>query len=191
MNFLNYIQGKIVEITNNFLILSLGSISFRIRGSEEFLGILKSKIGEEVKIYISEILEEKGISLFGFIDKEKRDFFEELLTLSGVGIKLALKIVENITLQEWKLSLEKDNWEILTTVPGIGKKLAQKIFFSAKRTLPIEEKEDKIDTVIEALQRLGYPKKQIIKISRELLKEKEKPPEELLKIALEKLNKEI
>lgn len=191
MSCLNHIQGKIIEISNNFLILSLGSISFRIRGSDKFLEILRNKIGEEVRIYVSEILEEKGISIFGFIEREKRDFFEELLNLSGIGIKLALKIVENITLQEWEQALEQDNWELLTTVPGIGKKLAQKIFFSAKRILPIKEREEKVDIVLEALERLGYSKKQVNKISKELLKEKEKSPEELLKIALDKLRKEI
>ncbi|MCS7201893.1 MAG: helix-hairpin-helix domain-containing protein [Dictyoglomus sp.] len=191
MSFLNHIQGKIIDVSNNFLILSLGDISFRIKGSKEFLEALKSKIGEEIKIYISEILEEKEISLIGFIDKEKRDFFEELLSLSGVGVKLALRIVENITLQEWRVSLESDNWEILTIVPGIGKKLAQRIFFSAKKSLPIEEREEKVDIVMEALNKLGYSKKQVNKISRELLKEKEKSPEELLKIALEKLRKEL
>lgn len=191
MSFLNHIQGKIIEVSTNFLILSLGNLGFRIKVSPESLNILRDKIGEEIKIYVSEILEEKGVSIIGFIEKEKRDFFEELLSLSGVGINLAFKIVENITLQEWRSSIEENNWEILTTVPGIGKKLAQKIFFSARGTIPIEDKEEKVDIVEEALQRLGYSRKQVNKILKELLKDKEKSSEELLKIALEKLKKEF
>ncbi len=191
MSFLNHIQGKIIEVSTNFLILSLENIGFRIKVSPESLKILRDKIGEEIKIYVSEILEEKGVSIIGFIEKEKRDFFEELLSLSGVGINLAFKIVENITLQEWRSSLEENNWEILTTVPGIGKKLAQKIFFSAKGTIPIEDKEEKVDIVGEALQKLGYSRKQVNRILKELLKDKEKSSEELLKIALEKLKKEF
>lgn len=191
MSFLNHIQGKIIEVSTNFLILSLGNVGFRIKVSPESLKILRDKIGEEIRIYVSEILEEKGVSIIGFIEKEKRDFFEELLSLSGVGINLAFKIVENITLQEWRSSIEENNWEILTTVPGIGKKLAQKIFFSARGTIPIEDKEEKVDIVEEALRRLGYSRKQVNKILKELLKDKEKSSEELLKIALEKLKKEF
>ncbi|MGB9856633.1 MAG: Holliday junction branch migration protein RuvA [Dictyoglomaceae bacterium] len=190
MSFLNHLQGKILDVSSNFLILSLNRISFRIRISEKLFSEIKNRIGEDVILYISEILDERGINFFGFLEKEKRDFFEELLNLSGVGVRLALKIVDNITLEEWKDALEKDNWEILTTVPGIGKRLAQKIFFSAKRVLPKEEREEEINVIIEALYKLGYSKKEVEKVIKDLSREKEKTPEELLKMALERLKKE-
>lgn len=190
MTFLNHIYGEILEVSKNYLILSLKNISFRIKISEKTFEKLKDKKGEKVALYISEIIDEKRIIFVGFLEREKRDFFEELMNLSGVGSKLALKITDNISLEEWRSALDKDNWEILTLIPGIGKKLAQRIFFYAKRVVPREEREE-IGIVMEALNKLGYPKKEIEGIIKDLSREKEKSSEELLKIALEKLRKEL
>ncbi|PMQ02354.1 MAG: Holliday junction branch migration protein RuvA [Dictyoglomus sp. NZ13-RE01] len=189
MSFINHIHGKILEVDNNVLIISLNKISFRIFLSDCSIKKIKDKIGEEIDIYVSEIFNMESIRLYGFLEKDERDFFESLMELPGVGVRLALKIVDNITYNDWKNALENNNWEILTSIPGIGKKIAQKIFFSAKRTLPIEEKSDEIETVANALINLGYTKSEVNKVMKELSKEKGKSIEELIKIALDILRK--
>jgi Holliday junction DNA helicase RuvA len=189
LSFLNHIEGKIQDIYDNFLILTINNIGLRIKISDNLSKDLKNNVGKKIRLYLSEILEEREISIYGFLEKDKRDFFERLLKLTGVGVRLALKIVDYISIEEWQTALDEGRWEILDKVPGVGKKIAQRIFFEAKKTIPKEERED-LSIIESALINLGYTKGEIEKIIKELSSEKERDPEKLLKKALDKLKRE-
>jgi len=188
--FFNHIKAKISEVSDEIVIFDLTFIGFRIFVSKKDCEILKENLGKEVLIFLSEVIEKEEIKLFGFLDKEERDLFEKLKSVSGIGAKLALKIVGNISPQEFREAIENEDLNILLNVPGIGKKTAQKIFLEMKGVIPKLTSDEVL--VSKALYQLGYNKEEVEEVLKDIKKEfsEIKDLEEVIKFALKKLTKE-
>jgi holliday junction DNA helicase RuvA len=90
---------------------------------------------------------EDSLTLYGFISDYERDMFDTLLKVSGVGPKLAIQILSNISLDNLRQAVATERAELLTRVPGIGQKTAKKILLELK---------DKLPTGLDALPSGGF-----------------------------------
>ncbi len=92
-------------------------------------------VGSKVSLWISTYLREDSLRLFGFRSYEDRQTFEVLLSLAGVGPKVALAILSTLTLSAIERSVQKNDTKILESVPGVGPRLAEKILVELKPKL--------------------------------------------------------
>lgn len=163
---IEFLKGKVHSIENENLILEINGIGYIINMiSRELHTFYKN---EEVFINIRLIFREDAVVLYGFKDSETRKVFDLLTTVSGIGPKLAMGILDgddasNIA----KYILSKDE-KSLTKLPGVGKKTAQRIILELKDKVeklnlnldftteerPLFEEND--DPAVEALISLGY-----------------------------------
>jgi len=191
LSLFHFIEGKLDKIYDKFVIVSLDFFSFRVICGEKDLSFLSNDVGQKVKIYISESIDKEEIKIFGFLDENKRDLFEDLKHIKGVGEKIALRIVDYFSPEEFKEILESEDINALLKVPGVGKKVAQKIFLEKNGLLPKEKKEE--GTIRKALYNLGYSKEEVDEVMKEIRKEFKdfENVEEIIKFALQRLSKEL
>lgn len=170
-----YINGKIADKSNNYVVIDAGGVGYKIFMSTKAIENL-NEIGEIQKVYTYYYVREDNISLYGFLSNEELRMFELLLSVSGIGAKSALAILSEITPSSFALAVITNDDSKLVKIPGIGKKTAARMILELKDKLKTEtaiEKNEKIETAIKednkdseaisALQVLGYTNKEIEK----------------------------
>lgn len=169
---LSYIKGKLEHKDIDHVIVDVNGIGFKILTSLSTIQSLK-EIGSEVKIYTYLQVREDNLSLFGFATVEELKMLELLLKVSGIGPKVALSIISNLSPSKFSLAIITDDVKTLSKVPGVGKKTAQRIilelkdkikkeqkdvisYSEASETIDMDKKDTKASEAIAALTVLGY-----------------------------------
>lgn len=154
------IQGAVAATFRDHVIITTGGIGYKVFVPHSTLERLDSG---ETFLHTTMIVREDSMSLYGFITAEERELFEMLLTINGVGPKMALAILSTLTLDNLRNAVVSERAEILTRVPGVGKKTAQKILIELKDklkfgldTVPVMPFDDINSDVLDALVALGY-----------------------------------
>ena len=172
-----FLKGKVDSIYKDRIIVDVKDIGYEVYLPES--DIYKLNINDEVKVYTYLHVREDGMRLFGSISKENLEFFKKLITVSGVGPKVALGIILSVYTESLCVAIATENIAVLKSVPGIGPKMAQKIIFELKDKV-LKEQTDKIsnrvkesnseniDEAITALEVLGYSQKQIKEVMSKL-----------------------
>lgn len=168
-----YFNGMIEDVLENKIIIDVNHIGYEIYMPENELQQLQEK-KEMTKVYTYLQVREDDMKLFGFLEKNTLDFFKKLISVSGVGPKVALGIISNITASDMCVAIATENIIALKSVPGIGPKMAQKIIFELKDKVLKDELQDakekqtktkkeniNVSEAITALKVLGYMEKQI------------------------------
>lgn len=127
---IGYISGKILEITDNsILVLPEGGVGYEIGINE--ITFANLSLREDVSLYVYHHITEWGQSLFGFETLEEKKLFTELIKISGVGWKVALQI---LSLGKNRLisAVQEDDKRTIESIKGIGKKMAEKIVLELK-----------------------------------------------------------
>lgn len=191
------IFGKIVSITNNDMVINVGPInlSILIPSSDKYLSL---KNGDDIKISTFLDVKEDSLTLIGFLESNERKLFQKLISVKGVGSKVAISILSTITPDEIIESVASNNHNILKQVSGIGEKTAKLILLQLQGQLdniPHKTNNLDLDTQIEATQAveaLGYAPDQIKKIINKInLSDQSKQSltsEELIRIVLDKIS---
>ena len=182
------IKGKIILIKNDFVVVETAGIGYKI-----FVGslTLELKNNAEIFLYIYQSVRENSLDLFGFKTEAELSLFELLISISGIGPKVALGILSVTTPASLKRAVISENTDELTKVSGIGPKVAKKII------LELHNKVDKIEIenseendfdleTYETLEALGFSRSEI----REALKEiSETNPDNKIREALKVLGR--
>ena len=191
------IYGKIVSINNNDLVINVGPInlSILIPSSDKYLSLVE---GDDIKISTVLDVKEDSLTLIGFLENNERELFQKLITVKGVGSKVAISILSTITGDEIIESVASNNHNIIKQVSGIGEKTAKLILIQLQGQLDnIPHSTTNLDLEIQieanqAVQALGYPSDQIKKIINEInLSDQYKQSltsEELIRIVLDKIS---
>ena len=165
-----FFRGTVDDIQADKAVVDVNGVGYEINMPESELITLD--IGDIVKIYTYLAVREDDMRLFGFKTKGNLEFFKKLITVSGVGPKVALGIISNVDTETLGIAIATENVEALRSVPGIGPKMAQKIIFELKDKV-LKEAPDKakikvkevnnknIEEATTALEVLGYTSKQI------------------------------
>lgn len=157
---ISFLRGKVLETATRSAVLEVNSIGYKIFVTDDALHSLKP--GKEVAFWTHLAVREDAQDLYGFLAKKDRDFFELLITVSGIGPKSALNILSLIASDTLAGAIRTGSTAHLVKVSGIGRKTAEKIVLELKDKLAgYGSKETSAEMlsdadVIEALKALGY-----------------------------------
>ena len=159
---LSFIEGLVLLKDKNILTIKTNSgIAFDIYVKTELSKKLKED--DTVALYSFLNIGENKLELYGFENLDEKRFFELLVSVSGVGPKSALHILELDKLEKIKSAILKEDLEYLSQVSGIGKKTAKKIIFELSDKIDKVSSEEILDNgkdVIDALVALGFSVKE-------------------------------
>lgn len=178
------LKGRVESIEGGVITLDVNGVCYGVQVS--LLVALDFKVGDEIRLFITEIIREDAFLLFGFINKEEQRIFERLIKINGVGPKVAMAILSTYTPQNFAQIIEGKNIVALQKVPGIGARGASKImvdlagFFDFNSTAKNPDSEIKKEASL-ALESLGFKKGEIDKV---LAKVTAKTTAEIIKEAL-------
>ncbi len=152
------ITGQVIHKADKFIVIETNNIGYKVFGTAELLNM--AKVEAELKVWTYLAVRENAIDLYGFADKKELDFFELLITISGVGPKTALGILNVANVDSLRKAISTGETAHLTKVSGLGKKMADKIVLELKDKLGSYEEvalglREEIDA-LEALKSLGY-----------------------------------
>lgn len=183
----SYIIGTITEINSNSIVIECNKIGYLIFVPNPFC----YEIGNEYKVYVYNKIAEDEYSLYGFITKEEYELFLKLISVKGLGAKLALPILATGSINGIVDAIERENILYLTKFPKIGEKLARQIVLDLKGKIDIEVSDetasDNTEDLMDTLTALGYKSSEIKKILGQV--DKSKSLEEQVKEALRLLLK--
>jgi Holliday junction DNA helicase RuvA len=119
------VRGKVTEIGLDHAVVEVGGVGLEVRTTPATLATLRR--GDETRLATALIVREDSLTLFGFVDGEARQLFNLLLTVSGIGPRLALATLAVLEPDALRAALADGNLTTLTQVPGIGRKGAERL----------------------------------------------------------------
>lgn len=193
---ITYIKGKVDQIFDSSVFIENNGIGYQIFLSSKTISKLPKE--GEVKIFTYMNVKEDSLSLFGFLSIEELNMFNLLLNVSGVGPKVAISMLSDLTPNQIMIAIITDDYATLSTCNGVGKKTSQRISLELKdkikNTTLIDTPQQSIyvssnekQDAIDALSALGYSRSESMKAVMEIAVEK-MTTEQILKLALRKLS---
>lgn len=157
-----YIKGKITEIESNYVVIETNGIGYIIYVANPY----SFQVDQEYKIYLYEYIREDEHTLYGFKEKEEKNLFLKLISVKGLGCKMALPMFATGSIAGIVDAIERENILYLKKFPKIGDKVARQMILDLKGNLASGEIEeiDSKDELIETLKSLGYKPADIKKI---------------------------
>jgi len=163
-----YLKGKIVQKSEDLLILDVRNVGYRVEISNQTFQTLPEK-GKELEILIYHHFTDSDQRLFGFTSQKEKNLFERLITVKGIGPKLGLTILSGMSAPELIQAIVTQNTSALSGISGIGKKTAERMVLELKDKLFVEgepslvspggEQLDKRSEAVSALEALGFKKR--------------------------------
>ena len=159
----DYIKGTITCLKNNSIVLDNNGIGYLIYVSNPY----SFEVGKEYKVFVYQKVAEDENSLYGFKTIEEKDLFLKLISVKGLGCKMALPILAVGSINGIMDAIERENVLYLKKFPKIGDKLAKQIVLDLKGKLEfigIGISEDEVNTeneLKEVLIGLGYKEKEL------------------------------
>jgi Holliday junction DNA helicase RuvA len=159
------VEGLIASVAFDSLVLEVGGIGYQVFAAPSVL--VSAVPGSRLKLHTYHLVREDQQALYGFRSVEDLGFFSQLLTVTGVGPKVALAIVGSRPTPDLQLAIMQQDQAVLVSIPGIGKKLAERIIFELKEKVTaagVAASAGAVaggpgvpeDEIVAALQALGY-----------------------------------
>ena len=163
-----HLRGRLLSKTPNQAIVECAGVGYDVTISVATFSALAAE-GAEASLHIHTHVREDQLALFGFAEREEKRLFEKLLTISGIGPKLAIVVLSGISSDRLVAAIRSGDHATLTRIPGIGKKTAERV------VLELKDKLDDLavavpataagphhgpvgDDALSALVNLGYPR---------------------------------
>src|SRR5574341_1068098 len=186
------LHGKLQARTDDALIVNVGGVGYRVRAPSGTLANLGA-VGSEVQLFTHLRVREDELSLYGFASEDELRLFETLLTVSGIGPKVALGMLSSASTDTLRIAIAQGNIEMLTAIPGIGKKTAQRLVLELKGKVDVSglgevsELTPVDEDVMNALINLGYSAAEATRAARSVPADA-KTVEERVRVALQYLS---
>lgn len=185
------VSGAIVaKMKMGVVIATAGGVGYEVRLTP--ISAAKHSVGKEIVLHTHLKVSDNALDLYGFETVEEREFFELLMTVSGVGPKTALNILSLGSIVEIKGAIGRGDVKYLTTVSGLGKKTAERLVVELKTKIADHmldvrgQMSDAVAEAIGALEAMGYAREDA-KRAVLALDPSEKTTEALLREALRKV----
>ena len=178
------IIGNVVEIKKDSVVIISNGIGYKIYTPNPY----SFKLDQNYTVYTHLHIKEDNLTLFGFLDKEEKKLFENLISVNGIGPKSAMAILATGSVSNIAQAINSGDYKYLCKFPGIGSKSAQQIVLDLKGKIDIKGYSGNylvLDEVHDALSVLGYSDKDINKVLPTL--DTSKSTSELIRIALGKI----
>lgn len=198
---LRFLSGDVVSVSDNIVVLDVTGLGFEIACTGRAAAMCRE--GERVSLIVYLHQSDAGPSLFGFADEREREFFLKLITVKGIGGRMAMNILKFASAERvagWIMSSDTGS---LATIPGIGRKTAERLCFEMRRHLEAKEGEGPFpglygrtgasDIALEALRSLGFSQGDCSAVFRKLKADgaitEESTAEEIIRMALKELKR--
>jgi len=174
-----FIKGVIFSKGLDYCVIEVNGIGFHISTSTQTLAILGSA-GEKVTVYTYMHVKEDGISLYGFATQQELSAFLLMISVSGVGPKVALSLLSFLTCSQFGMAIVTGDFKTICKGKGVGQKLAQRIVLELKdkikkemnistedgsENLQLSNNENAVDNeAVSALMVLGYSAREAVKM---------------------------
>jgi holliday junction DNA helicase RuvA len=163
-----HLRGTILSKTPNSVILDCAGVGYELAISVATFTELGPE-GAEARLHVHTHVREDALALFGFAELTEKRLFEKLLTISGIGPKLAITVLSGISAERLVGAIRAGDHATLTKIPGIGKKTAERVVLELKdklddmtgiapQTTAAPSLGAIADDVLSALVNLGYPR---------------------------------
>jgi Holliday junction DNA helicase RuvA len=188
------IRGEIVEKGEGYLLIDVNGVGFVVHSPANLLDRLD---GGLVTLYTHLHVRETELTLYGFAEREELELFRVLLSVQGIGPKVALAILAHVPLETLQQAVTQEETALLARVPGIGPKKARQIIFVLKDKIGVEDVwtagptiTDADSELVAALTALGYSVAEAQAALRALPAEsRTEPVEERIRLALSSLSR--
>jgi len=184
------LYGKLESLGSDGAVINVGGIGFQVYMPTSTLSTLGA-IGEEVKLHTYLHLREDNAALYGFASTEELGLFQNLISVSGLGPKLALAMLSAMNIEKLTMAIATSGADLLTEIPGIGKKMAHRLILELKDklgagwiTTPAAQIAEENAEVVAALTSLGYSVSEATKAVASLPPDSELSLEDRVKLAL-------
>ena len=202
-----YVKGELAQKQIGYVVIDVGGLGYKIFMSEPSIDEI-GNIGDTVKVHTYYRVSEDDISLFGFNTQEELRMFELLISVSGIGAKTALAMLACIEPSQFAIAVISNDIDTLKKIPGVGPKSAQRIVLELKDKMKKEQQiaeltnasleqkskvkkiivaDSKVQEATDALQVLGYTKKDVEKVL-EQIDTNDLSVEDIIKRALRELS---
>lgn len=128
---ISILNGTLVEATAGTAVIDVSGIGFELGISATTASSL-AQVGSSTRLYTRMVVREDSCTLFGFATKDERTMFDKLVSVSGVGAKLALAILSKFSVAELYALVMTEDDKGMASVPGVGKKTAQRLILELK-----------------------------------------------------------
>lgn len=164
-----FLRGSILQRSPDAVILDVQGVGYRVRVPTTTLASL-GDIGTTAELYTHLHVREDDMSLFGFGTQDEHDLFELLLSVSGIGPKVALGILSSASPSEIRSAIGQGNLAVLSGIKGIGKKTAERLVLELKGKVEVGEEISELSPldgeVAATLINLGYSAAEAQRASR-------------------------
>lgn len=190
---ISYLEGKILEKDEKFFTINVSGVGYKVFSHKSVL-LKVPEAGHNAKVWTHLYVREDALDLYGFLDPDELEFFEVLISVSGIGPKSALGILETAPVMSLKQAIVSEDETFFTKVSGVGKKTAQRLILElktklSKKVVPLKGSDsEQVGEALEALISLGYKERDARKVLQEIPKEI-KGVEAKIKAALRVLSK--
>src|SRR5438045_4109908 len=130
-----HLRGKLLSKHPNQAIVESSGVGYDVTITVPTFSEL-SQVGSEIALHIHTHVREDAIALYGFLRPEEKNLFEKLITVSGIGPKLAITILSGMAADEMVGAIRGGDVARLTRIPGIGKKTAERMVLELRDKLP-------------------------------------------------------
>lgn len=185
------LHGKLESLSSDQAIINVGGIGFQVYMPTTTLSTLGAP-GDEVKLYTHLHLREDNVALYGFASADELWLFQTLLSVSGLGPRLALSMLSALSTEQITMAIATASADMLTMIPGIGKKVANRIILELKDKIgaawiatPATQIVQENTEVLTALTSLGYSAAEATKAVATLPTTTDLSLEEKIKMALQ------
>ncbi len=198
---IEYIKGEIAEISPATVVIDCNGLGYGVNISLNTYSLIQGK--KQCKLYIYEAIREDAYLLYGFADKEERELFLLLISVSGIGGNTARMILSALSPSELTQVISSENANMLKTVKGIGLKTAQRVIVDLKDKIhkvsavggelladgKISVLQNEVqEEAVSALTMLGFSAAPSQKVVYAILKEEpDAPVEKVIRLALKRL----
>ncbi|MFQ4149046.1 Holliday junction branch migration protein RuvA [Arthrobacter sp. LAPM80] len=169
---ISFVRGPVAQLSLAHVVLDVNGVGMLVHATPKTLGKLRE--GEEATITTAMIVREDSMTLYGFADEQEREVFDALLTVSGIGPRLALAVLSVLEPESIRISVANGDGKAFTKVPGVGPKVAGRIVLELKGKLkptgaaPSSAPEASAamewkDQVVAAMTSLGWNEKDALK----------------------------
>ena len=199
-----FLEGLVAEKAGNELVLNVNGVGYQVLCTQAAISMTPPK-GEFVRVYTWLSVREDAMELFGFESREERGMFLNLNTVTGIGPRTALNVLNSMPLKDLTLAILTEDIQMLSRAPGIGKKTAQRISLELKDRMSKEDVNSSlarlpsgtavqqlgaVGEAIQALAALGYSQSEAaLAISRVHQADGDLPADELVRQALRSMMK--
>ena len=185
------LQGRLESLGSDWAIINVNGIGFQVYMPTSALSTVGAT-GEEVKVYTHLHLREDGATLYGFTSADELRLFQTLISVSGLGPRLALAMLSAMNVEQLTMAIATGSVDLLTAIPGIGKKMANRLILELKDkigagwiTTPMAQIAQENSDVLAALTTLGYSVAEASRAIATLPSSSDLSLEEKIKLALQ------